>query len=167
MNEQPLASNRHAARGEACGRRAFLRRGLCTAAAGATTLWLGDRALAAASQASSEPGLEPGFETAARPALAGLAALAAEDAQNGGAAPFPIPWLDKNGSFNQAPGPGQEPSNIFHFKGRIARANGFTGMGTDNRGRRIPFGTITTDYSIMQGTYWAGRAERQGAFTHT
>ena len=40
-------------------------------------------------------------------------------------------------------------------------------MGTDNRGRRIPFGTNTTDYSFMQGVYWAARAERKGAFTHT
>jgi hypothetical protein len=135
--------------------------------AGATTLWPGDRALAAAAPGASGVGPEQGFEAAAKPALAGLAALAAEDAQNGGAAPLAIPWLDKNGSLNQAPGPGQEPSNISHFKGRIARANGFTGMGTDNRGRRIPFGTITTDYSFMQGAYWAGRSERQGAFTHT
>jgi hypothetical protein len=104
---------------------------------------------------------------AAKPALAGLEALVGQDAQNGGAAPAAIPWLDKNGSFNQAPGPGQEPSNIFHFKGSVARANGFTGMGTDNGGRRIPFGTNTTDYSFMQGVYWAGRAERHGAFTHT
>jgi hypothetical protein len=136
-------------------------------AAGTTTLWLGDRALAATAPGAAAAGSEQGFEAAATPALASLAALAAEDAQNGGAAPFPIPWLDKNGSLNQAPGPGQEPSNIFHFKGRIARANGFTGMGTDNRGRRIPFGTVTTDYSFMQGEYWAGRSERQGAFTHT
>jgi hypothetical protein len=135
-------------------------------AAGTTTLWLGDRALAATAPGAAA-GSGQGFEAAAAPALASLAALAAEDAQNGGAAPFPIPWLDKNGSLNQPPGPGQEPSNIFHFKGRIARANGFTGMGTDNRGRRIPFGTVTTDYSFMQGEYWAGRSERQGAFTHT
>ena len=167
MDEEPRTRNRPAAPGGAFGRRDFLRAGLCTAVAGAATLWLGDRAIAAAAPGASGPGPEQGFEGAAAPALAGLAALAAEDAQNGGAAPFPIPWLDKNGSLNQAPGPGQEPSNIFHFKGRIARANGFTGMGTDNRGRRIPFGTVTTDYSFMQGEYWAGRSERQGAFTHT
>ena len=110
---------------------------------------------------------EQSFELAAKPALAGLAALGADDISNGGAAPCAIPWLDKNGSFNQAPGPGQEPSNIFHFKGRVARSNGFSGMGTDNRGRRIPFGTNTTDFSFMQGEYWAGRQARQGAFTHT
>ncbi len=151
----------------AFGRRDFLRAGLVGAVAGTTAFWLGDRALAASAPGASGAAAEQGFERAAKPALAGLEALAAEDAQNGGAAPFPIPWLDKNGSFNQAPGPGQEPSNIFHFKGRIARANGFTGMGTDNRGRRIPFGTVTTDYSFMLGEYWAGRSERQGAFTHT
>lgn len=149
------------------GRRDFLRAGLGVAAAGTTTLWLADRATAAASPGAAGTGLAQEFETAAKAALTGLAALAAEDAQNGGAAPFPIPWLDKNGSFNQAPGPDQEPSNIFHFKGRVARANGFAGMGTDNRGRRIPFGTITTDYSFMQGQYWAGRTERRGAFAHT
>ena len=167
MDEDPRLRSRYVASRGAFGRRDFLRAGLCGAVAGATTLWPGNRALAAAAPGASGVGPEQGFEAAAKPALAGLAALAAEDAQNGGAAPFPIPWLDKNGSLNQAPGPGQEPSNIFHFKGRIARANGFTGMGTDNGGRRIPFGTVTTDYSFMQGDYWAGRSERQGAFTHT
>ena len=167
MGNKPRRSSCHATSAGAFGRRDFLRAGFVGAVAGATTLWPGDRVLAAA--APGAPGAEPGqgFVTAAKPALAGLGALAAEDAQNGGAAPFPIPWLDKNGSLNQAPGPGQEPSNIFHFKGRIARANGFTGMGTDNGGHRIPFGTVTTDYSFMQGEYWAGRAERQSAFTHT
>jgi hypothetical protein len=131
-----------------------------------TALWLpvGNPAKGAEHHA---PGTPQAFEKAAKPALAALEALAKEDEQNGGAWPAAIPWLDKNGSFNQAPGPGQEPSHIFHFKGSVARANGFTGMGTDNRGRRIPFGTKTTDYSFMQGVYWAGRAERQGAFTHT
>jgi hypothetical protein len=144
------------------GRRAFLRAGVGTAAAAAAGLWLPNSASGQAAPLPAEA-----FESAAGPALAGLASLAAEDPQNGGAAPFPIPWLDKNGSFNQAPGPGQEPSNIFHFKGRIARANGFSGMGTDHRGRPIPFGTITTDFSVMRGTYWAGREERHGAFAHT
>jgi hypothetical protein len=165
MEGQARQRKRRTSSAWTCGRRDFLRVGLGTAAAGAATLWLPGRATAATTPDASGTG--PGFEAAVRPALAGLTALAAEDAQNGGAAPFPIPWLDKNGSLNQAPGPGQEPSNIFHFKGRIARANGFTGMGTDNRGRRIPFGTITTDYSFMQGEYWAGRTERRGAFTHT
>ncbi len=167
MDKRTRLRGRDVPLGVAFARRDFLRAGLVGAVAGTTTLWLGGSALAATGPGASAAGSEQGFEAAAKPALAGLATLAAEDTQNGGAAPFPIPWLDKNGSFNQAPGPGQEPSNIFHFKGRIARANGFTGMGTDNRGRRIPFGTVTTDYSFMQGEYWAGRSERQGAFTHT
>lgn len=167
MDKRLCLRSRYAQSAGTFCRRDFLRAGLVGLAAGTTTLWLGDRALAATPPGASAVESEQGFAAAATPALASLAALAAEDAQNGGAAPFPIPWLDKNGSLNQAPGPGQEPSNIFHFKGRIARANGFTGMGTDNRGRRIPFGTVTTDYSFMQGEYWAGRSERQGAFTHT
>jgi hypothetical protein len=149
-----------------CGRRDFLRAGAGAVAVGATALWLpGGGSAHGAEQTALETG--QAFAMAAKPALAALEALASQDAQNGGAAPAAIPWLDKNGSFNQPPGPGQEPSNIFHFKGNIARASGFTGMGTDNRGRHIPFGTNTTDYSFMQGVYWAGRAERKGAFTHT
>ncbi|HTU00257.1 MAG TPA: hypothetical protein VMG58_00525 [Candidatus Sulfotelmatobacter sp.] len=144
-------------------RRDFLLLGLAVPTVG--SLWLARTA--SAQSAAPSPDLDRRFDEAARPALAGLAALGAQDVQNGGLTPFPIPWLDKNGSFNQAPGPGQEASNIFHFKGRIARSNGFTGMGTDNQGRRIPFGTITTDYSFMQGVYWAARGERPGAFTHT
>lgn len=145
------------------GRRDFLRTGL---AAGMTALFFpaGNRAQGAE---RSTPATGPTFEKAAKPALSAIEALAKQDEQNGGAWPAAIPWLDKNGSFNQAPGPGQEASSIFHFKGSIARANGFTGMGTDNRGRRIPFGTKTTDYSFMQGLYWAARQERHGAFTHT
>src|ERR1700693_4824734 len=85
---------------------------------------------------------------------------------NGGTDPFPIPWLDKNGSHNQAAGANLEPSHIYHFKGRVARCSTFTGMGTDNKGNRIAFGSATTDYGLMQGEYWAGRATRQGAFTH-
>ena len=144
----------------ACSRRDFFRSGINLAAAGSAGLWLAGCATRGGAT------LGP-FERAARPALSGLAALAAIDEQNGGADPFPIPWLDKNGSHNQAPGPNQEPSSIFHFKGRVARSNGFTGVGTDNAGRRIAFGTNTTDYSFMQGVYWAGRRERTGAFTHT
>ncbi len=143
-------------------RRDFLRLGLAVPAVG--TLWVGR---AASAQPAASPDMDRRFEEAARPALAGLTALGAQDAQNGGLTPFPIPWLDKNGSFNQSPGPNQEPSSIFHFKGRVARSNGFTGMGTDNRGRRIPFGTATTDFSFMQGVYWAARGERSGEFTHT
>lgn len=149
-----------------CDRRNFLRTGAGALAAGMTALWLPGSSSAHGTEQST-PGTEQGFETAAKPALAAIEALAKQDEQNGGAWPAAIPWLDKNGSFNQAPGPGQEPSSIFHFKGRVARVNGFTGMGTDNHGRRIPFGTKTTDYSFMQGVYWAARKERHGAFTHT
>ncbi len=85
---------------------------------------------------------------------------------NGGTDPFPIPWLDKNGSHNQPAGPNLEPSHIYHFKGRVARCSTFTGMGTDNQGNRIAFGSPTTDYGVMQGEYWAARAALQGTFTH-
>jgi hypothetical protein len=85
---------------------------------------------------------------------------------NGGTDPYPIPWLDKNGSHNQPAGPNLEPSHIYHFKGRVARCSTFTGMGTDNRGNRIAFGAPTTDYGVMQGEYWAARAPQQGTFTH-
>jgi hypothetical protein len=85
---------------------------------------------------------------------------------NGGADPYPIPWLDKNGSRNQPAGPNLEPSHIYDFKGRVARCSTFTGMGTDNKGNRIAFGSPTTDYGVMQGEYWAARTAQQGAFTH-
>ncbi len=85
---------------------------------------------------------------------------------NGDTDPYPIPWLDKNGSHNQPTGPNLEPSHIYHFKGRVARSSTFTGMGTDNRGNRIAFGSPTTDYGVMQGEYWAARAAQQGTFTH-
>ena len=85
---------------------------------------------------------------------------------NGGTDPYPIPWLDKNGSHNQPAGPQLEPSHIYHFKGRIARCAHFAGMGTDNKGNRIAFGTPTTDYGFMQGEYFAGRSAQTGAFTH-
>ena len=85
---------------------------------------------------------------------------------NGGADPYPIPSLDKNGSHNQPAGPNLEPSHIYHFKGRVARSSTFTGMGTDNQGNRIAFGSPTTDYGVMRGEYWAARAAQQGAFTH-
>jgi hypothetical protein len=80
--------------------------------------------------------------------------------------PFPIPWLDKNGSHNQPAGPDLEPSHIYHFKGRVARSAGFSGVGTDETGERLLFGTRTTDYGIMDGEYWAARAPQRGAFTH-
>ena len=85
---------------------------------------------------------------------------------NGGPDPFPIPWLDKNGSHNQPAGPNLEPSHIYDFQGKVARCAGFTGMGTDNQGNRIAFGTATTDYGVMQGEYWAARQAHQGSFTH-
>jgi len=85
---------------------------------------------------------------------------------NGSADPYPIPWLDKNGSHNQPAGPNLEPSHIYHFKGRVARCSTFTGIGTDNQGNRIAFGSPTTDYGVMQGEYWAARAAQQGTFTH-
>jgi hypothetical protein len=85
---------------------------------------------------------------------------------NGGTDPYPIPWLDKNGSHNQPAGPNLEPSHIYHFKGRVARCSTFTGMGTDSQGNRTVFGSPTTDYGVMQGEYWAGRAPQQGTFTY-
>jgi hypothetical protein len=85
---------------------------------------------------------------------------------NGGADPYPIPWLDKNGSHNQPAGPNLEPSHIYHFKGQVARCSTFTGIGTDNQGNRIAFGSPTTDYGVMQGEYWAARTAQQGTFTH-
>lgn len=85
---------------------------------------------------------------------------------NGGTDPYPIPWLDKNGSHNQPAGTNLEPSHIYHFKGRVARCSTFTGMGTDNHGERIAFGSPTTDYGVMQGEYWAARAPQQGTYTH-
>jgi hypothetical protein len=85
---------------------------------------------------------------------------------NGGTDPYPIPWLDKNGSHNQPAGPQLEPSHIYHFKGRVARCANFAGMGTDNKGNRIAFGTPTTDYGFMEGEYFAGRTAQTGAFTH-
>ena len=85
---------------------------------------------------------------------------------NGGTEPYPIPWLDKFGSHNQAAGLNNEPSHIFHFKGRVVRCNAFTGMGTDNRGNRIAFGAPSTDYGIMQGEYWAARSTQHGTFVH-
>ena len=85
---------------------------------------------------------------------------------NGGTDPYPIPWLDKFGSHNQAAGPNNEPGHIFHFKGRVVRCNNFTGMGTDNKGNRIAFGAPSTDYGVMQGEYWTARTSQQGTFVH-
>lgn len=85
---------------------------------------------------------------------------------NGGTDPYPIPWLDKFGSHNQAAGLNNEPGHIYHFKGRVVRCNSFTGMGTDNKGNRIAFGAPSTDYGIMEGEYWAARTTQHGAFVH-
>lgn len=86
---------------------------------------------------------------------------------NGGSCPYPIPWLDKNGNHNQSPIANVELSNIYHFKGKLARCNGFHGMGTDNKGNRLAWDTPTTDYSYMAGEYWAARQAHQAIFTHT
>jgi hypothetical protein len=85
---------------------------------------------------------------------------------DGSTAPYPIPWLDKNGSHNQPAGSGNEPSSIYHFKGKIARCSDFIGMGTDNKGNRLAFGSPTTDNSFMQGEYFTGRTAHNGTFTH-
>jgi hypothetical protein len=100
------------------------------------------------------------------PSVAGAADESPPKTSNGGTDPFPIPWLDKNGSHNQSAGPNLEPSHIYHFKGRVARCSTFTGMGTDNKGNRIAFGTPTTDYGVMRGEYWAARTAQQGIFAH-
>jgi hypothetical protein len=80
--------------------------------------------------------------------------------------PFPIPWLDANGSHNQMPGDKKEPSHIYHFKGLVARCNGFVGNGADGAGNPVSFGTKTTDFGIMVGEYYTGRAVHKGAFVH-
>ncbi len=86
---------------------------------------------------------------------------------DGNADPFPIPWLDRNGSHGQVPAPGQEPSHIFHFRGDVARCNGFSGMGTDGHGHRLRFGGPTTDIGLMRGEYTAtDGTRRSGAFLH-
>ena len=85
---------------------------------------------------------------------------------DGPSGPYPIPWLDKNGSHNQPAGPDLEPSHIYHFKGRVARSSGFSGTGTDGKNERLLFGTKTTDYGIMDGEYWAARGPQAGSFTH-
>ena len=86
---------------------------------------------------------------------------------NGGSCPYPIPWLDKNGNHNQIAAPNVELSSIYHFKGRLARCSGFHGLGTDNKGNRLAWGTGTTDYSYMAGEYWAGRQVHKAIFAHT
>ncbi len=139
--------------GGASSRRGLLRAGLAFGAAG----------LIVPGCAAAGPALLHARSPLANPALD---ALAAEDLGNGGAAPQPIPWLDKNGSHNQPPGPLAEPSSIFHFKGRVARANDFSGTGAAGDGEPLSFGTKSTDFSFMKGEYFAGRQARQGMFGH-
>jgi len=124
-------------------RRHFLRSGAFLAAVGASALML--PGTASARKDESAAGCLP---------------------SNGSTDPFPIPWLDKNGSHNQSPGPGMEPSNIYHFRGKIARCNNFTGMGTDNKGTRIAFGAPSTDFSLISGEYYAARVPQSGVFCH-
>ena len=149
------------------GTRSASRRELLGAGLGLASLGVAGGLLPCCATAAGAAARTPAL--AGNPALTGnpaLEALAGQDLINGGAAPVPIPWLDKNGSHNQMPVPGSEPSNIFHFKGRVARANDFTGMGTGGEGERISFGGKSTDFSFMQGEYFAGRQARQGAFGH-
>ena len=124
-------------------RRQFLHTGVGLAAAGASTLLL-PRAAAAQRDAPVPDGIP----------------------SNGSTDPYPIPWLDRNGSHNQSPGPGMDPSSIYHFKGQVARCNNFTGMGTDNKGNRIAFGAPSTDFSLMSGEYFAARAPQAGTSCH-
>jgi hypothetical protein len=124
-------------------RRQFLHSGVCVAAAGAAALLL-----PGAASAQKDAPVPDGIPS------------------NGSTDPYPIPWLDRNGSHNQSPGPGMEPSNIYHFKGQVARCNNFTGMGTDNKGNRIAFGAPSTDFSLIRGEYFAARAPQSGTFCH-
>ena len=85
---------------------------------------------------------------------------------DGSTDPYPIPWLDKNGSHNQPAGLDKEPSHIYHFKGKIARCADFSGTGTDNKGNRLAFGSPTTDNSFIHGEYFTGRTTHKGTFAH-
>lgn len=107
-----------------------------------------------------------GVALAVAPATSALLGQQGQITANGGTEPFPIPWLDKNGSHNQPAGPNLEPSHIYHFKGLVARCSTFAGTGTDNQGNRIAFGSPTTDFGVMQGEYWAARTAQHGTFTH-
>src|SRR5216684_3178725 len=107
------------------------------------------------------------------PSLAGCATAASAQRSGvtqapvgGSDEPYPIPWLDKNGSHNQA-GARLEPSHIFHFKGRIARCADFVGSGVAASGERLAFGLPTTDNSFMDGECWTSqRRVRTGAWAH-
>lgn len=126
------------------GRRRFLGRALCCAAAA---------------------GLAPAAAAAERVADRGGRVL--RPPVGGSDEPYPVPWLDKNGSHNQSPGPGMDPSSIYHFEGRIARANDFTGQGTDGAGKPLLFGAPSTDFSFMDGECWTPhRRARRGVWAH-
>jgi len=120
-------------------RRGFVSTTLGVAAAGAASLLLSDEAAA-----DSKP----------------------QRTYNGSTDPYPLPWLDRFGDHHQPAGANLDPSDIFHFKGRIVRCANFAGMGTDNKGNRIAFGAPSTDFGIMQGEYFAARAPQTGAFVH-
>lgn len=126
-----------------CTRRGFVSTTLGVAAAGAASLLLSDETAADIKPPQSE-----------------------RRTYNGSPDPYPLPWLDKFGDHHQPAGPKLDPSDIFHFKGRIVRCADFAGMGTDNKGNRIAFGAPSTDYGIMQGEYFAARAPQTGAFVH-
>ncbi len=107
------------------GRRGFLRMiGLGTVAVGASSVIT----------ACASGGL------AARPSGAAIPAPV-----GGSDEPYPIPWLDKNGSHNQA--------------GRIARCADFVGSGVDGSGERLAFGLPTTDNSFMDGECWTSQRQ--------
>lgn len=108
----------------------------------------------------------PGAASAALTPLESEESAFRTNAYNGATDPYPIPWLDKNGSHNQPAGPNVDLSHIYHFKGDIARCSGFAGMGTDNNGNRLPFGSPTTDFGWMIGEYWAARRPQRGSFVH-
>ncbi len=124
-------------------RRDLLNTALGIAGAGAASLVLSDNATAADSPAQSE---HPTY--------------------NGSTDPYPLPWLDKFGDHHQPASPTLDPSDIFHFKGRIVRCADFVGVGTDNGGNRIAWGAPSTDFGIMQGEYFAARAPQNGAYVH-
>lgn len=125
-----------------CTRRDFVNATLGVAAAGASSILLTDR-VAAAQQKTAQG-----------------------HTYNGSPDPYPLPWLDKFGDHHQPAGENLDPSDIFHFKGKIVRCANFAGMGTDNKGNRVAFGAPSTDYGIMLGEYFAARASQQGAFVH-
>jgi len=126
------------------------RRWLGLGVSAAVAAWLPGRLSAQSASSACEPPIPQNHEPS-----------------NGGSCPYPIPWLDKNGNHNQPAAPNVELSSIYHFKGKLARCSGFHGMGTDNKGNRLAWGTPTTDYSYMAGEYWAARQAHEAVFAHT